>query len=181
VTLPIELVGAWRRSGLLLDGVRAVDYCDVIWLQTPEWYVDIRLRIDPNAAVPTEGVPQFFYNELAFAGVTTWTPPIITWDHRIDSSLEPSVDSNPVVWTNGVVRENGMAPVGERMTPFTEEWLRMTDDDVSWTAEAGEKRARIEVGDFAVEIEDRRPAGPFLAVRYHREDGKWVKFGQVTA
>jgi hypothetical protein len=180
MTLPIELVGAWRRSGLLLDGVRTVDYCDVVWLQTPEWFVDIRLLIDPKAEVPTDGIPEFFYKEFAFAGVTTWESPIITWSHMIDSSLDPAVDSNPITWADGVVLENGSAPVGNRMVPFTEEWLRMTDDRVSWKADPGEKRARIEVGRFAVEIEDRRPQDNFRAVRYHQQSGEWVQFGEVT-
>ena len=43
------------------------------------------------------------------------------------------------------------------------------------------KRARIEVGRFAVEIEDSRPIGSFRAVRYHQQSGDWVKFGEVTA
>jgi hypothetical protein len=180
MTLPIELVGAWRRSGLLLEGVRTVDYCDVIWLQTPEWFVDIRLLIDPKVEVPTEGVPDFFYQEFAFAGVTRWDPPVITWSHLIDSSLEPAVDANPITWADGVVLENGSAPVGDRMVAFTEEWLRMTDDVVAWSAQVGTNRARIEVGRFAVEIEDRRPGGGFQAVRFHRQGTNWARFGEVT-
>jgi hypothetical protein len=174
-------MGAWRRSGLLLDGVRVVDYCDVIWLQTPKWFVDMRLLIDPEAKVPTHGIPDFFYKEFAFAGITTWEPPVITWNHLIDSNLEPAVDSNPLTWADGVALENGSAPVRDQMMPFTEEWLRMTDDGVSWTADPGENRARIEVGRFAVEIEDSRPGGSFRAVRYHQQGGEWAKFGEVTA
>jgi hypothetical protein len=57
----------------------------------------------------------------------------------------------------------------------------MTDDEVSWSAQVGTNRARIEVGRFAVEIEDRRPAGGFQAVRFHQVGGEWVRFGEVTA
>ena len=181
MTLPKELVGAWRRSGLLLDGVRVVDYCDVIWLQTPEWFVDIRVLIDPEIIVPTKGVPDFFYREFAFAGTTTWDAPKITWLHLIDSNLEPATDSNPIVWADGVVLENGSAPVDDRMAPFTEEWLRMTGDDVACHAETADRRARIEVGRFAVEIEDNRPDGAFRAVRYTRDGGSWTEFARVTA
>lgn len=181
LTVPKELVGAWRRSGLLLDGVRVVDYCDVIWLQTPEWFVDIRLLIDAAAAVPTEGVPNFFYKEFAFAGTTAWEAPRITWSHLIDSNLEPAIDSNPISWADGVVLEHGSAPVAGQMTPFTEEWLRMTDDDVSFRAENDEGWARIEVGRFAVEIADERPTGPFRAVRYTHDGDRWTEFGRVTA
>jgi Protein HRI1 len=180
MAIPRELVGAWRRSGLLLDGVRTVDYCDVIWLQTPEWFADIRLLIDRKAEVPSVGVPDFFYQQLAFAGVTTWEWPTITWNHLIDSNLEPAVDSNPITWADGVVLENGSARVGDRVVPFTEEWLRMTNDGVSWRAEPEQRRVRVEVGRFAIEMKDSRPTGSFQAVRYHRHAGVWVKFGEVT-
>jgi hypothetical protein len=180
MAVPIQLVGAWRRSGLLLDGVRQIDYCDVIWLQTPDWFVDIRLRIDRTVSVP-DGIPEFFYREFAFAGVTTWAPPIITWDHLIDSSLEPDVDANPITWEDGVVIERGKVRLGGREIPYTEEWLRMTDDDVMWSAEAGDKQARIEVGRFAVAISDSRPDGGFVATRYEKQGSDWIKFGEVTA
>jgi Protein HRI1 len=181
VTLPRELIGAWRRSGLLLDGVRVVDYCDVMWLQTPEWFVDIRVLIDPEVIIPTEGVPNFLYREIAFAGTTAWDAPRITWSHLIDSILEPAIDSSSLVWADGVVLENGSAPVDDQMIPFTEEWLRMTGDEVTWQAENADNRARIEVGRFAVEIEDNRPNGSFRAVRYSRDVDRWTEFARVTA
>src|SRR3984957_18148564 len=99
--VPIELVGAWRRSGLIWKGVRKVDYCDVVWLQTPEWFVDIRLLIDKGATPPSEGVPSWCYKEFSFAGIASWDAPRITWDHLIDSSLEPAVDANPLTWEDG--------------------------------------------------------------------------------
>src|SRR5262249_42042417 len=37
------LVGAWTRSRLVVDGSRCVDQCQVLWLQTPSWYADIRV------------------------------------------------------------------------------------------------------------------------------------------
>jgi hypothetical protein len=181
MTLPIELVGAWRRSGLFLDGVRKVDYCDVIWLQTPEWYADIRLLIDPTATPPVDGVPAFFYREFSFAGPASWSDPIITWDHRVDSNLEPSVDANPVVWVDGVAAERGTATVDGRPAPFVEEWLRMTDNGVEWSADHGPGWARIEVGRWAVELRDERPEGKFVATRYERDGHGWSAVGAVRA
>ena len=57
----------------------------------------------------------------------------------------------------------------------------MTGDDVTWSVDKGDKRARIEVGRFAVEIRDDRPEGDFSATRYHLVDGNWVTFGSVKA
>jgi Protein HRI1 len=179
MAVPLELVGAWRRSGLIFDGLRRVDYCDVMWLQTPDWFVDIRLLIDRAVPVVDEGVPAFFYKEFAFAGVTTWEPPQITWNHKIDSNLEPAVDSNPLTWKDGVVFETGKVTMNGREIPFIEEWLRTTDDTVRYSAEVGEREARIEVGRWAVEIKDERPAGKFKATRYEADGTGWRLFGSV--
>jgi hypothetical protein len=182
MAVPLQLVGAWRRSGLLLDGVRQVDYCDVIWLQTPEWFADIRLLIDPSVRVPTDGVPDFFFHQLAFAGVTGWDPPVVTWSHRLDSRPESAGDASPVTWEDGVMIERGRVPVGGgRHAVFAEEWLRMTDDDVVWWCGHGDTEARVEVGHFAVEIKDSRPHGGFLATRYSKIGSEWVEVGRVTA
>jgi hypothetical protein len=181
MAVPQQIVGAWRRSGLILNGARKVDYCDVIWLQTPEWYVDIRLLIDPTAVLPTEGVPGFFYKEFAFAGISKFENSYMTWDHLIDSSLTPSVDSNPITWEDGVAFETGKVPMPDGEATFIEEWLRMTGDDVKWSAETSERSARIEVGRFAVEISDERPTGQFKASRFHLTESGWELFGSVTA
>ncbi|MHB8691229.1 MAG: hypothetical protein ACYDHH_08280 [Solirubrobacteraceae bacterium] len=177
--VPSELVGAWRRSGLILDGVRQVDHCDVIWLQTPEWFADIRLRIDPTTEVPANGVPAWFHAEFAFAGVATFEPPVQTWTHLIDSNLEPSTDANPLSWEDGVVFETGKTELDGQEVQFIEEWLRMTGDDVAWSADTGDRHARIEVGRFAVELSDERPAGAFVATRYERGGTGWTEVGSV--
>jgi hypothetical protein len=182
MTVPADLVGAWRRSGLLLNGTRVVDYCDVIWLQTPEWFVDIRLLIDPGVVVPGGGVPDFFYAEFAFAGVASFDPPILTWDHRIDSSLEPAVDANPISWEDGVVFERGNATIGDTPCTYLEEWLKMTDDGVTWAADVDGSHARIEVGRFAVDIADGRASGgAFSATRYEQPGDGWTAVGSVRA
>jgi hypothetical protein len=177
--LPKEIVGAWRRSGLIFNGVRQVDYCDVVWLQTPEWYADIRLLIDPKVTLPTVGLPSFFYKEFSFAGPASWSAPVITWDHQLDFNVNSSVDSNPLTWEDGVAFERGTATVDGQPAPFIEEWLRMTEDDVTWSAEHGPGWARIEVGRWAVEIKDERPKGRFVATRYERDGDGWSTFGSV--
>ena len=42
-----DLVGAWTRSRLVVDGASYADVCKVLWLQTTDWYADIRV---PHAA-----------------------------------------------------------------------------------------------------------------------------------
>lgn len=185
MSLPAELVGAWRRSGLMWKGRRHVDYCDVIWLQTPEWFVDMRLIIDPDAVPPNASVPRFFCRNSCFAGNTTYEAPQITWHHAIDSNAkrrpDARPDSRPISWEDGVVFERGTATVEGQEHPFIEEWLRMTDDDVKWSATRDATSARIEVGRWAVEVADDRPAGQFSAVRYEFVGGKWREYGSITA
>jgi hypothetical protein len=181
MTMPRELVGAFRRSGLILNGKRMVDHADVIWLQTPEWFVDMRLLIERDAPPVVADVPAWFYQEKAFAGIATWDAPKITWQHLIDSHRRTTPDSNLLVWDDGVVIERGITDLSGEKVPFAEEWLRMTGDDVECSAEHGDGRARIEVGRFAVEIFDERPAGGnFNATRFERRDGQWAEFGSVS-
>ncbi|MCW2515676.1 MAG: hypothetical protein JWR11_4718 [Mycobacterium sp.] len=37
MAFPVELVGAWRR---------VVDYCDVLWLPSADWFADVRTDTD---------------------------------------------------------------------------------------------------------------------------------------
>jgi hypothetical protein len=181
MTVPAELVGAWRRSGLLIDGRRHVDHCDVLWVQTPELFADIRLVIDPAAPRPTAGIPGRFASELAFAGTGSWAAPVMTWQHDLDSGLEPVVDANPLSPEDGVVVERGHVRDGGREVPFIEEWLRLTGDEPSWEAIAEPGRIRVQVGRWAIEVVDRRPDGLFTATRYEEIDSTWVEVGSLKA
>jgi hypothetical protein len=181
MTVPTAIVGAWRRSGLIWNGARQVDYCDAVWLQTPEWFADIRTLIDRGVVPEKRAVPSFFDKEFSFAGVATWDEPQITWEHLIDSNQHSGLDSNPLTWENGVVFETGHATVDGEEGTFIEEWLRMTDDSVKWSAEPGERRARVEVGAWAIEVVDDRPSGGFTATRYDLTPNGWAPFGSVTA
>src|ERR1700694_5523811 len=78
MTVPPMLVGAWRRSGLIIDGKRAVDHCDVIFLHTPECFIDIRLRLDPTSTPPPDGLGAKFATEVAFAGIGIWDGSLMT-------------------------------------------------------------------------------------------------------
>ena len=181
MTVGPNLLGAWRRSGLLIDGTRRVDHCDVLWLQTPDLYADIRTLIEPSAPRPTEGVTGLFAAEMAFAGQATWADPLMTWVHELDSSLEPSTDANPLVTEDGVLVERGHVVDRGREVPFVEEWLRMTGDAPSWAADVDDRRIRVEVGRWAIEVTDGRPGGVFRATRYVRQADRWAATGSVTA
>lgn len=181
MTVTPEIVGAYRRSGLLLDGKRYVDFSDVLWIQTPEWYVDIRYPISAELSPPVEGIPDWFYDTFSFGGTADWDGTNITWRHLIDTNPTGAVDCNPLVWADGVVLENGVTEVGEVSGPFTEEWLRITEDGAPWTAQHDEGFIRVEVGTHAIEIRDERPTGECVATRFLLQGQTWVSVGQVRA
>ena len=173
------LVGAWRRSGLLFDDTRAVDHCDVIWLQTPEWFVDIRLRMDPKSEPPGQGLGARFAQEVAFAGIGVWEAPLMTWRHRFDTRPELPADANPLTAVDGVMAERGTIADGGRDVVFVEEWLRMTGDDVPWSVSDIPNGVKVGVGRWAVEIAEISPGGPSRATRYDRTAGEWRAVGSV--
>lgn len=179
MTVPPRLVGAWRRAGVLIDGTRIVEEFDRLWLQTPQWFADIRLRIDQSRGPCDAGLPVFLSQEGAAAGTTSWADPIITWDKTIAVSAPPpgSDDSRPLTWADGVVAESGTTLVHGQEREFIEEWLRMTDDDVSWSTDVDDRRARVEVGRWAIEVRDDRPAGAYTATRFERDGDGWRPTG----
>jgi hypothetical protein len=182
MSIDSKIIGAYRRSGLLLEGKRFVDFSDVLWIQTPECYVDIRYPISPDLVTPTDGVPEWFYGTFSFGGTASWDGTKITWNHLIDTDPTGAIDSNPLVWDDGVVLENGTTELGEKTdVPFTEEWLRITQLDDPWSATHEDGYIRVEVGRHAIEIHDERPTGACVATRFVKDGDGWKPVGQVSA
>ena len=174
-----KLIGAWRRSGLIIDGARQVDYCDVLWLQSAAWYADIRLALPALGPVPTDGVAGHFAKERAFAGITTWDPPVITWEHVLDIRANPPLDSKSLRWDGGVVIECGSQWWHGREVPWEEEWTRISDGDAEPTVTLDERYLHLAVGKWAIEVKDERPAKLFRATRFDRVAGSWREVGTV--
>lgn len=177
MSIPPELRGAWRRVGLLIDGVRQVEYTDVLWLQTADWYADIRLRVDPDTPPPA---PARLSRETAFAGTARWDEPRLTWEHVLDASPSASIDSSPLTWADGMVIEEFTIRAGGREVPVVEEWMRMADDAAPSSATVGQRDVEIRVGRWAIRVRDERPDGPFVATRSQRGPEGWGAVGSVT-
>jgi len=180
LTVPPELVGAWRRVGVTLGGRRLVDHCDVVWLQTPSWFADVRLRLAPGRAAPTADVPAWLYAEAAFGGVAAWSAPRMTWRHELDLDGSVPPGCNDLCFDAGVLVERGDTEVNGRPTPFREEWLRMSAADPTWSARRAGSALRVEVGRWAIELLDERPGGSFSAVRLESAGGEWREAGRLT-
>ncbi len=176
MAVPEEFVGAWRRVGLLIDGVRRVDYCDVLWLQTADWFVDIRTLIVPGLAPEAGDVQAHFTQELSFAGTTDFNGAKLRWRHLLDSREEAPPDENLVVWQDKLLVESGHFPWQGREVPFVEEWGFLGREGVTGVGEDG--HVRVEAAGFANEAQRTGP--DFKAVKYLYSGGGWTQVGQVS-
>jgi hypothetical protein len=174
VTGATPLAGAWRRSGLTVDGVATAERCDVLWLQTDRWYADMRVPIEEAMPGIGGGPETPFARPWAFAGTAIWEEPVMTWNHHLDSEPAPGVDSNRLEPAGQFMVEKGRIEWKGRFVPFTEEWQRISPAGAEMSAEAGENRMVVTIDRWRIEIVDDRPDGPFRAVRYERDvGGEW--------
>jgi hypothetical protein len=180
-SIPDKLIGAWRRVGLIIDGKRRVDYCDVLWLQAEEWFADIRVRLNAQDPEPKDAVSLAFAKEGSFAGTASWSAPTMTWKHLLDIRENPPIDASPVKWQNGGIIEGGTMLVDGRNVPWSEEWVRLTGEKDKPIAQIEPKHVYIEIGNYAIEVKDSRPDGDFEAIRSECIDAKWVKLGAVQS
>lgn len=179
MTVGFGLTGAWARHGLVVDGRREEDPCDVLWLQTPDWYADIRLPL-PQAG-PVEGPVSLFARPWAFAGVASWDPPTMTWEHRFDSRTRSAADANPLVKSGDLLVETGWVRFGTRRVRFVEEWRRVGSPRDRVSATVGSDGVEVTVGRRRIVVRDHRPAGDFTAVRQERTSEGWTEVGRVRA
>jgi hypothetical protein len=171
-------IGAWSRSRLIVDGVRCVNRCRVLWLQTPEWYADIRLP-DSSRPVRTDGPEAVFARPWAFAGTAIWSPPVMTWHHHLDSMREPISDANPLQREGEILVEAGTLKWAGLAIPFREEWRRLSraGDDVSSRVDTN--LIEVTIGKWRILIQDERPSGLFRATGQTFEAGAWRTWGTI--
>jgi Protein HRI1 len=164
--IPDEFVGAWRRVSIAIDDEPPQEDSDVVWLQARSGFADLRMpradSVDP----------------MAFAGVTTWEPPSLTWHHNI--SLEPPwTDVGAVHWRGDDLVERGATTVDGEPATYEEVWrcvsngrgvpmVVLTHDDDGGTIDS----TLVRVGDHAL-VMGSTPRG-FTARRDELVDGGWV-------
>jgi hypothetical protein len=170
--LPVELVGVWRRDGLVVEGVRQAEACDVLWIQSAAgWCADIRLRrlgVQP----PTQGPAKHFARLTAFAGRASWRAPELTWTPVLALTPPAGPDIGRMEWAADLLVEHGTALVNGVPVAFHEEWARVADAQDAAVSVSGEA-IRLAAGGSAVSVTDRRPFGSFRATRESLVDGEW--------
>ncbi|HET6874283.1 MAG TPA: hypothetical protein VFH70_05865 [Acidimicrobiales bacterium] len=178
MTVGFGLAGAWRRDGLVVDGVRVTDPCEVLWLQTPEWYADIRLPAKGLVDMD-KGPTSLFAEPWAFAGTASWDPPTMTWEHQFDSRAEAAVDANPLVKVGELLVEEGWVAYGERRVPFVEEWRKISTSNDPVSAVVRPDGVQVTVGPWRITVSDRRPVSDFLARREEYGSSGWAEVGRL--
>jgi hypothetical protein len=172
------LVGAWTRARLIVDGAQCRDQCRVLWLQTSDWFADLRIPSCPHDC--SVGRPEaIFARPWAFAGRASWEPPVMTWQHQLDSMREPIIDSIPLDRKGDLLVEAGSFKWAGLDIPFREEWRRISQCDDEVSAQAGPNRIEVTVGAWRIVVEDEGPLGPFRASRLDFEDGAWRTTGTI--
>lgn len=179
MAVPINLVGAWHRSGLIVDGARQVDHCEVLWLQSPTWFADIRLRRPSSKGVCVGGLAASFARERCFAGLGTWVTPRMTWIHLLDSEPSFTVDTSRLTWEAGVLLERGILSEGGATISFIEEWECLTEYAVALDVRPGHDCLWVSIDRWAVDVRDERPGGLFVAHRYERIGSTWDQTGAL--
>lgn len=178
MTVGFGLTGAWRRDGLVLDGERVTDPCEALWLQSPEWYADIRLPASGVVAADN-GPSALFAEPWAFAGVASWDPPTMTWEHQFDSRPEPAVDANPLAKVGDLLVEGGWIEYDGRPIPYIEEWRKISAHDDPVLAQVRSAGVQITVGRWRIAVRDLRPVAEFLAVREELGPSGWSEVGRL--
>jgi hypothetical protein len=166
LVLPSEFAGAWRRTDLHIGG-RLRDDADVLWLQTSEWYADLRIPHDDRGG-PIE----------AFAGPARWVEPYFTWLHHIDWVGSFPDDVGHLAWDDGVLIETGWFEAEPKDEPYEERWVPDTVKGPRLAATLATESSRaavVRVGDEAITLVDERPGGGgFAARRDQRIDDRWT-------
>ena len=179
MTIDGFLVGAWTRSRLVVDGARCVDRSRVLWLQTVDWYAHV--QIPYHSEISSSGGPEATLSRpWAFAGTSTWRPPVMTWHHQLDSMREPITESTPLEGAGDLLIEAGSFKWAGLAIPFREEWRRISRPDAPVSAEIAAQRVQLTIGERRILIIDERPAGPFRASMLTFNEGSWCVSGELT-
>ena len=179
MTIDDFLVGAWTRSRLVVDGAQCADRCLGLWLQTADWYADVRMPRDLRPPID-RGPEAIWTRPRAFAGTATWEPPVMAWRHQLDYLGERIADSIALDRKGDLLIEAGSLGWAGLAIPFREEWSRISQPDDETCAEVSARRIQITIGAWRILISDDRPEGTFRASMFTLTDGTWRTSGTLT-
>lgn len=165
---PDAFTGLWRRRSVALGHGVPHEPASVHWIQWGDRFLDLRVASDGEAA-PLSSTG-------CFGGTTSWTEPVLTWHHDLDSRGSSTADEGTISWLDGDLVEQGEALLGGDPVPYVEVWERCTPS----MPEHG--RAWVPwPGALAIEVDGHRMAALVhaggqwaAAISSRRADGRWA-------
>lgn len=160
MTLAAEFVGAWQRRSIAIDGGEHCEPARVLWLQAGDAFADLRIPDDPDVDVD------------AFAGITTYEEPALTWHHTLDwNGNFAGYDCGVVERTDEALIERGEYERDGSRHTYEEIWERIDPGSVGAVLTATHA-VIVRVGCHCLAMRDRRRAEGFFDVRQTRVEGR---------
>jgi hypothetical protein len=130
-----DLAGVWQRRSIEKDGQKDMT-TQVIWLQTPKCFGDIRIPIDrpkfssdTSWAELTESDALALSKQQGFAGVTQLEGSLCQWHRYLDyQPFNGLRDIGSLHWEQDILIELGIDSI------YKEEWQRLDDGSGDFTA-----------------------------------------------
>ena len=187
LSVPVELRGAWRRVAYGWAGVRYEDAGTVVWLQSADWFADIRLPAaaggpDARPADPTpdSGPAGLLVGAWAFAGVASWDSPRMQWAHHYDTRPGSPTDAPALDWDGPVLVERGSIAGADGPVDYVEWWDRLEEGDAAPAVVTDEHGVSVTSGAWRVTV-SRSPSGLVHADLRRRSSGDWNLLGEVRS
>jgi hypothetical protein len=158
-TLEPQFVGAWRRRSIAIDGGAHEEPADVLWLQAGNAFADLRVPIEADATPD------------AFAGITTFEAPALTWHHTLDwNGGFADYDCGVVEWSCEDLIERGEFERDGSNHEYEEIWQRIDPGPVGVVLTATHSMM-VRVGRHCLAMRDRRRVGGQFDVRHAQMAG----------
>ncbi|WP_339672194.1 hypothetical protein [Dasania marina] len=164
--VPNKLIGAWLRESFQMAEGAVSEDSSVIWLQTSNRFIDVRICLPGHKANPE-----------SFGGTVCWLAPQLTFNHDVDLNNE-GVDVGVISWQGDVLIEDATFEEKGQVVNMQERWLRQTpysSPSVAMelhNASNTLKGVAVKVGDHAAVIVagDEFSSAYFIFI-----NGVWVK------
>jgi len=154
MTLARQFVGAWERRSIAIDGGAPTEPARVLWLQAGDAFADLRIPQSPSDQPD------------AFAGVTTYDEPALTWHHTLDwNGGFAGYDCGVVEWRDDDLIERGEFERDGKGHAYEEVWHRVDDGAIGLVLTATHAMV-VRLGRHCLAMRDRRRAGGQFDVRH---------------
>jgi hypothetical protein len=159
MTLAPQFVGAWQRRSIAIDGGVHHEPARVLWLQAGDAFADLRIPHEPRG------------EHDAFAGITTYNEPALTWHHTLDwNGGFAGHDCGVVECNDEELIERGEFERDGCCHAYEEIWERIDPGSVGVVLTATHAVV-VRVGRHCLALRDRRRVGGEFDVRHAQMAG----------